>query len=60
MRRKLNLTQIVLITLVWVAFCFIVLSSAPKIDGPLIVTILLSAAMVFVPIYQYLKDRRNK
>ena len=60
MRRKLNHTQIVLITLAWVAFCFIVLTSAPKIDGPLIVTILLSAAMVFIPVYHYLKDRRNK
>lgn len=59
MRRKLSLTQIILIALVWIAFCFIVLTSTPKVDGPLIVTILLSGAMVFVPLYQYFKDKNE-
>nr|WP_083867201.1 hypothetical protein [Phocaeicola abscessus] len=59
MRRKLTLTQIILIALVWAICCFIVLISVPKIDGPLLLTVLISAAMVFVPLYQYLKDKRG-
>ena len=49
MRKPLNNTQCVILTLFWAALCFIVLTSASRIDGLLIITILISGALVFIP-----------
>lgn len=59
MRKPLTQTQSVLLILCWAALCFLVLTSAPKIDGPLIASILLSGGLVFIPIIKSLrrKDR---
>ncbi|WP_300762376.1 hypothetical protein [uncultured Bacteroides sp.] len=59
MRKPLTNTQCVLLTLFWAALCFIVITSSPKIDGPLIVTIIISGALVFIPIGKSIR-RRDK
>lgn len=55
-RKKLSKSQCVCILLLWVALCYFVLTSAERIDGPLIVTLLLSAALVFIPVLKSIKN----
>ena len=55
MKRRLSKFQIVCITLLWVALCYIVLTSAERIDGPIILTLIISAALVFIPVIKALK-----
>ena len=50
MKRRLSKFQIVCITLLWAALCYIVLTSAERIDGPIILTLIISAALVFIPV----------
>ncbi|GEM_PF-204131 len=59
MKRPLSNSQIICIVLLWVALCYIVLVSAERIDGPVIVTLLMSAAFVFIPVYKSLKQRKK-
>ncbi|MDR0895904.1 MAG: hypothetical protein LBN06_11500 [Prevotellaceae bacterium] len=58
MKRPLSRTQSVFIVLLWLALCYIVLVSVPRIDGPVIMTLLISAALVFIPVLKSLKQRR--
>ena len=60
MRKPLNNTQCILLTLFWAALCFIVITSSPRIDGPLVVSILISGALVFIPIAKSIKQKSNK
>ena len=55
MKRRLSKSQIVCITLLWAALCYIVLTSAERIDGPIILTLIISAALVFIPVIKALK-----
>ena len=55
MKRQLSKFQIVCITLLWAALCYIVLTSAERIDGPIILTLVISAALVFIPVIKALK-----
>lgn len=55
MKRQLSKFQIVCITLLWAALCYIVLTSAEQIDGPIILTLVISAALVFIPVIKALK-----
>ena len=55
MKRRLSKFQIVCITLLWAALCYIVLASAERIDGPIILTLIISAALVFIPVIKALK-----
>ena len=48
MRKPLTKTQCVILTLFWAALCFVILTSAPRIDGPLVVMILISGAHLFL------------
>lgn len=59
MRRSLTTAQSVVLTLLWVAICYLILVGSNRIDGPLIVTILISGALVFVPIIKSIKDRKK-
>ena len=59
MRKPLNNAQCITLTLLWAALCFIVLTSAPKIDGPLTVMLIISGALVFIPIIKYIKSRNK-
>ncbi len=58
MRKPLSKSQIVCLILLWVLLCYLVLMYAPRIDGPVILSILISGALVFIPLYKTLK--RNK
>ena len=58
MKKRLSKQQSVCVTLLWVALCYIVLTSTPRIDGPVIVTLLMSAAFVFIPVYKSLKNKK--
>ena len=55
-RKKLSKSQCDCILLLWVALCYFVLTSTERIDGPLIVTLLLSAALVFIPVLKSIKN----
>lgn len=55
MRRPLSRFQIVCITLLWAALCYIVLVSAERIDGPILLTLAISAALVFIPVIQSMR-----
>lgn len=57
MRRPLSKSQSVCIVLLWVALCYIVLTNAERIDGPVIVSLIISAALVFIPVIKSLKNR---
>ncbi len=59
MRKPLNNAQCVVLTLLWAALCFLVITSAPKIDGPLIVMIAISGALVFIPVIKSIKSRKR-
>ena len=55
MRRPLSKSQSVCIVLLWAALCYIVLTTAERIDGPVIMTLVISAALVFIPVIISLK-----
>ena len=55
MRRPLSKFQIVCIVLLWAALCYIVLTTVERIDGPVIMTFIISAALVFIPVIKSLK-----
>lgn len=55
MRRPLSKSQSVCIVLLWTALCYIVLTTAERIDGPVIMTLVISAALVFIPVIKSLK-----
>lgn len=59
MRKPLTSTQCVILTLSWVAICFIILTGTERIDGPLIMTLLISGALVFIPIAKSFKNRNK-
>ena len=59
MKKRLSKQQSLCVTLLWVALCYIVLTSTPRIDGPVIVTLLMSAAFVFIPVYKSLKNKKQ-
>ena len=56
-KRPLSLPQIVILALLWVAICYIILTETEHIDGPLILSIIISGVLVFIPLLKYLKDR---
>ena len=58
MKKPLNLTQSIILSLLWVGICYLILIGSERIDGPLILTILISGALVFIPIVKSIKKRR--
>ena len=55
MKRPLSKSQIVCIVLLWAALCYIILVNAERIDGPIILTLGISGALVFIPVIKSLK-----
>ena len=45
------------LSLLWIAICYIILTGSEHIDGPLILSIIISGALVFIPLLKYLKER---
>ncbi|MGN0067628.1 MAG: hypothetical protein ACI38V_08510 [Bacteroides sp.] len=58
-KKRLSSLQSICIILLWLALCFIVLTSAQRIDGPTVVTLLMSAALVFIPVIKAWKQRKE-
>ncbi|WP_294472963.1 hypothetical protein [uncultured Bacteroides sp.] len=58
MRRPLSKSQIVCVSLLWLALCYIVLTKVERIDGPTIVMLVISAALVFIPVYKSIKKTK--
>ena len=50
MKRPLSKSQIVCISLLWLALCYLVLTKAERIDGMTVVMLGISAALVFIPV----------
>jgi len=59
MRRPLSTTQAVVLALLWIAICYLILVGSERIDGPLIVTIIISGALVFIPLIKSIKRRKR-
>lgn len=55
MKRELSKSQATCIALLWIALCYIVLTTAERIDGPTVLTLLISAALVFIPVVKALR-----
>lgn len=58
MKRPLSRSQIVCITLLWLALVYLILTSVKRIDGPVIVTILMSGAFIFIPVYKSIRKKK--
>ena len=57
MKKPLSKSQIICIVLLWAALCYIVLVNAERIDGPVILTLLISGALVFIPVIKSLRKK---
>ena len=53
------MTQCVLLVLCWSALCAVVLTSNARIDGVLILSIIISGALVFIPVLKAIKSRNK-
>lgn len=58
-KKKLSTSQSICIILLWLALCYIVVTSAERIDGPTVVTLLMSAALVFIPVIKAWKRKEE-
>ncbi len=59
MRRPLSTRQAVILTLLWVSICYIILVGSERIDGPLILTVVISGALVFIPLIKSLRNGKE-
>jgi hypothetical protein len=57
MRKPLSKSQIVCIALLWVAICCYIVANSEHIDGPTVVTIVISGAIVFIPLAKMLRKK---
>lgn len=55
--RRLSKTQSVCIMLLWLTLCYWILTGTERIDGPLILMLVLSAALVFIPVLKSFKGK---
>lgn len=58
MRKPLSKSQIVCVSLLWLALCYLVLIKAERIDGMTIIMLIISAALVFIPVYKSIKKNK--
>ena len=59
MRRPLSTRQAVILTLLWVSICYIILVGSERIDGPLSLTVVISGALVFIPLIKSLRNGKE-
>ena len=59
MKRPLSNTQSIILALLWVAICYLILVGNERIDGPLILTLAISGALVFIPIIKSIKNKKR-
>ena len=55
MKRPLSKSQIVCVSLLWLALCYLVVTKAKQIDGITVTMLVISAALVFIPLYKSYK-----
>lgn len=48
-----------LLALCWAALCFYVIAASPHIDGMLILSLIISGALVFIPIVKAIKNKQK-
>ncbi|MGL5938231.1 MAG: hypothetical protein ACRCZY_08020 [Phocaeicola sp.] len=58
MKKPLSKIQSIILTLLWAGMCFIILTASEKLDGPLIISMLISGALVFIPIIKSYNQRK--
>ena len=59
MRKPLTTAQSIVLTLLWIAICYLILVGSERIDGPLVLTIVISGALVFIPIIKSVKNNKR-
>ena len=59
MKKPLSTTQSVILSLLWIAVCYLILVGSERIDGPLILTLVISGALVFIPIVKSIRNRNR-
>lgn len=59
MKKPLSKTQTVILALLWAGMCFIILTGSEKLDGPLILSMIISGALVFIPIIKSYRQRNQ-
>lgn len=57
MKKPLSKSQMICISLLWLALCYLVLTKAARIDGMTLIMLVLSGALVFIPVYKSLKKK---
>ncbi len=60
MKKPLSMSQIVCIVLLWVILAYFVIVGAERLDGPVILMLLMSGALVFIPVVKSLNKRNKK
>lgn len=58
MKRPLSKSQIVCVSLLWLALCYIVLTKTERIDGMTVIMLIFSAVLVFIPVYKSIKKNK--
>jgi hypothetical protein len=58
MRKPLSKTQAVCLFLLWIVLCSIVLVSVKQIDGPLILSLLVSGVLVWIPLQKVFQKNK--
>lgn len=59
-RGRLSNAQIIFITLLWLFFLGWLLASVERVDGMLVIMVMISGALVFIPIAKELKKRSHE
>lgn len=59
MKKPLSLPQIVALALLWLTLCYLILTTTPQLDGPLLLSLVISGVLVFLPLLKYLRSSRK-
>lgn len=51
-RKPLSMFQIGILFILWIILVIMVLTSTPRIDGPVILSLFISGALVLIPLYK--------
>ncbi len=57
--RKLNTFNIICITLLWLFLCYLLIDGYGGFTTRVVLTILCSGIIIFVPIYKHLKNKKQ-
>lgn len=57
---RLSNSQITSIVVLWFFLLYLMLTNADRIDGPVVVSIIMSGALIYIPIRRELKRRKEE